>query len=55
MWGKKPLKQRAANFCWIRSSFLASVDATEFQTTETYSSVDLIDIKYNMFINTRDK
>jgi hypothetical protein len=30
---------RAANFYWIRSSFLMSVAITEFQTTETYPSL----------------
>jgi hypothetical protein len=31
-------KTEAANFSWIRSCLLASVDVNEFQTTDAYSS-----------------
>jgi hypothetical protein len=31
----------------MRSSFLASVDVTEFHTTEAYSSLGLRSVKYN--------
>jgi hypothetical protein len=36
--GKKLLKQRASNFCWMHFSLLASVNVLEFETTEAYSS-----------------
>jgi hypothetical protein len=32
------------NFCWMCSSLLASVDVTEFRTTEAYPN-DLINIE----------
>ena len=31
----------------MRSSFLASVDVTEFHTTEAYSSLGLTNVEYN--------
>jgi hypothetical protein len=34
--GKETIKTGAANICWLRSSLLASVEVTEFQTTEAY-------------------
>lgn len=37
--GGKNDHDRAANFCWIRSSFSLSVTIIEFQTTETYPSL----------------
>jgi hypothetical protein len=46
---EKVLKERAANFCWMLSSFLASIFVLEFQTTELYSRVDLTRIKYNIY------
>jgi hypothetical protein len=33
----------------MHSSLLASVVVMEFQTTETYSSLDLIKVKYNVY------
>jgi hypothetical protein len=40
--GKEMIKaEKAENFRWMPSSLSASVDAVEFQTTETYSSLDL--------------
>jgi hypothetical protein len=39
--GKKRLKQRAANFCWMRSNLLATTDVMERQTTAVHSSLDL--------------
>lgn len=39
----------------MRFNLLASVDVIEFQTTETYSTLDLTNIKYNMNINSRDE
>jgi hypothetical protein len=42
------LKQRAANFCRMRFSFLASVDVIEFQTTDANSSLDLINEIYKL-------
>jgi hypothetical protein len=30
----------------MRSSLLASVDVTEFHTTEAYSNLDLTEVKY---------
>jgi hypothetical protein len=38
--GKEAIITRAANFCWMRSSLLASVVIIEFQTTEVYLSFD---------------
>jgi hypothetical protein len=38
--GKKRLKQRAADFCWMRSGLSASVDVIEFKATEAYTSLD---------------
>jgi hypothetical protein len=43
--GKETIKQRAANFCLMRSSVLASVDVMELQTTEAYSSSELTTVK----------
>jgi hypothetical protein len=34
--GEKLLKHGAADFCCMFSSFIASVDLTEFQSTEVY-------------------
>jgi hypothetical protein len=31
------------------SSLLASVDVTEFQTTEAYSNLDLTNVKYSIY------
>jgi hypothetical protein len=39
----------------MRSSFLASVDAIEFHTTDEYSSLDLTNVIYNLWIYTRDE
>jgi cellobiose-specific phosphotransferase system component IIB len=36
-----------ANFCWMRSSSLASVEVIEFRTTEAYSNLDLTKVKYS--------
>jgi hypothetical protein len=33
----------------MRSSFLASVDVTEFPTTEEYSNLYLINVKYSTY------
>jgi hypothetical protein len=33
----------------MRSGLLASVVVTEFQTTEAYSSLDLINVQYNIY------
>jgi hypothetical protein len=47
MWVKKRLKHRAANFCWTRSSLLASVVVMLVQTGEAYSNLDLTKVTYN--------
>jgi hypothetical protein len=41
--------------CWMRSSLLASVDVTEFQTTDAYSSLDLTNVIYTLSIHSRDE
>jgi hypothetical protein len=41
-----------ANFRWMRSSLLASV---EFQTTETYSNLDLTKVKYSTYKHSREE
>jgi hypothetical protein len=38
----------------MRSSLLASVDVTEFQTTEAYSSLDLTKVRYSVYKHSRD-
>jgi hypothetical protein len=52
---ERELKQRTANLCWMRSSLLASVDITEFQTTDAYSSLDLTNVIYNLSKHSRDE
>jgi hypothetical protein len=42
----KPNKQADVNFCWMRSSLLASVDVIGFHTTEAYSNLELTKVKY---------
>jgi hypothetical protein len=41
------------NFSWMRSSLLASVDVTEFQT-EAHSNLDLTDGKYSIYKQSRE-
>jgi hypothetical protein len=53
--GKKRLKQRAGNFCWMRYGLLSAVYATEFQTTEAYSRSDRCRVKYDMYIDYREE
>jgi hypothetical protein len=43
------MKPMAANFCSMRSSLLALVDVTKFQTTEAYSSLGITMVKYNIY------
>jgi hypothetical protein len=43
------------NFCWMRSSLLASVDVIEFQTTEAYSNLDLTEVKYSTYKHSREE
>jgi hypothetical protein len=38
----------------MRSSLLASVVVTEFQTTEAYSIFDLINVQYNIYKDPRE-
>jgi hypothetical protein len=47
---KETIKIKAANFYWMRSSLLASVDAIEFQITDGYSSLDLTRVRNNIYI-----
>jgi hypothetical protein len=35
----KEMIKRDAKFCWMPSTFLASIDITEFQITEAYYSL----------------
>jgi hypothetical protein len=39
----------------MRSSLLASVVVTEFQTTEAYSSFDLIKVQYSIYREPREE
>jgi hypothetical protein len=39
----------------MRSSFLASVDVTEFQTTEACSNLDLTNIKYSTYKQSKEE
>jgi hypothetical protein len=39
----------------MRSSFLASVDVIEFQTTEAYSNLDLTNVKYSTCKQSREE
>jgi hypothetical protein len=48
MW-KGEIKLKDCRLCWMHSSLLASVDVTEFQATEMYSSLDLTGVKYYRF------
>jgi hypothetical protein len=41
-----------ANFCWMHSSLLASVDVTEFQTTRACADFDPYSMKRNRHIET---
>jgi hypothetical protein len=39
----------------MRSSLLASVDVIEFQTTEAYSNLDLTNVKYSTYKQSREE
>jgi hypothetical protein len=39
----------------MRLSFLASVDVIEFQTTEAYSNLDLTNVKYSTYKQSREE
>jgi hypothetical protein len=52
---KETIKAEGADFCWRHSRLLASVDIIEFQATEVYSSLDLTNVKYNMYIHSGDE
>jgi hypothetical protein len=39
----------------MRSSFLASVDVIEFQTTEAYSNLNLTNVKYSIYKQSREE
>jgi hypothetical protein len=52
---EKTIKQTDVNFCWMRSSLLASVDVIEFHTTEAYSYLDLIKVKYKTYKHSREE
>jgi hypothetical protein len=43
------------NFCWMRSSLLASVDVIEFHTTEAYSNLGLTKVKYKTYKHSREE
>jgi hypothetical protein len=45
----KTMTTADVNFCWMRSSLLASVDVIEFHTTEAYSNLDRTKVKYNTY------
>jgi hypothetical protein len=42
----------AANFCWMPSSLLASLDVIEFQTADTFS-LDLSKVIYNLCMHSK--
>jgi hypothetical protein len=52
---KKEIKTEGRKICSIHSGLLPSVDVIEFQTTEAYSSLDLTNIIYNMYIHSNDE
>jgi hypothetical protein len=52
---KETITIKAANFCWMCSSFLASVVTIEFLTAEVYSSFDLTKVKYNIYRQSREE
>jgi hypothetical protein len=39
----------------MRSRFLASVDVIEFQTTEAYSNLDLTNVKYSTYKQSKEE
>jgi hypothetical protein len=39
----------------MRSSLLAAVDVTKFQTIEAYSNLDLTDVKYSTYKQSREE
>lgn len=43
------------NFCWMLSSLMALVDMIEIQNTEAYSILDLTNIKYSIYKQSRDE
>jgi hypothetical protein len=47
--------EKEANFCWMRSNVLASVDVREFQTTEPYSNLHLTNVKYSIYKQPREE
>jgi len=44
--GQEMVWYRDTNFCFMCSRFLVSVDITEFQATEAYSILGLIQVTY---------
>jgi hypothetical protein len=46
--GKNYKNKTHVNFCWMRSSLLASVDVIEFHTTEACSNLGLTKVKYKI-------
>jgi hypothetical protein len=55
IWGKNPLRHRAADLCWMHSSLLASVDIIEFQTADGFSLIDLTKAINNLCLHSRDE
>jgi hypothetical protein len=53
--GKETIRTEGADFRWMCFTLLASVDITEFITTNAYSSLDLTRVKYNVNIDSRDE
>jgi hypothetical protein len=51
---KEKRYQTDVNFCWMRSSILASVDVIEFHTTEAYSNLGLTKVKYETYKHSRE-
>jgi hypothetical protein len=52
---KETIETEGLDFFWMHSNLLASVDITEFETAEAYSSIDLTRVKYIMYIHSLDE
>jgi hypothetical protein len=53
--GKETIKTKGRKLLLDAFQLLASVDIIEFQATDAYSSLDLINVMYNLSILSRDE
>jgi hypothetical protein len=53
--GGKRQTQTEANFCWMRSSLVASVNVIEFKISEAYSNLHLTNVKYTTYRYSREE